>query len=179
MTRLTLNNLVAALDEFPPDYYDAIDVFADDLQEIEEWRRTGEVPASWRVLDATSTRFVTNINNRLFEVQVFEQAGVVRVRGMRDATPSGATVTTGAVLGSLAGTAIGAASSRKGDGWAPGLILGLLVGAAVGALATQPASAPAPRRVFTLRFDPATQEWVSYDGGLVPWMKSNLLTPAA
>ena len=53
-----------------------------------------------------------------------------------------------------------------------GLLLGLLIGAALA-----PGADPATRRIFALRFDPKTQEWRSYDGPLVRWMKNQLAHP--
>jgi len=68
------------------------------------------------------------------------------------------------------GAAVGAASTKKGQGWAKGLVLGMLAGGAVGAASTPSRS----RRVLTVRFDPITRAWAAYDGGLVTWLKSEL-----
>ena len=49
-----------------------------------------------------------------------------------------------------------------------GIVLGLLSGGPLGPGKTT-------RHVFTMRFDPETREWLGYDGGLLRWMKSELL----
>lgn len=178
MAELTIDNLVAALEQFPPHYH-AIDVFADDLREVTELRASGRLPESWRPLDREGRRFAASVRGHSYHIELFDREGVVRF-AREEVAPSAADSAAGALLGGLAGAAIGAASSRKGETWAPGLVLGLLVGAVVvGTGGTRSGDTPAVRRVFTLRFDPASHQWLSYDGGLVPWMKASLLTSAA
>lgn len=182
MAKLTLSDLLVALDKFAGRYH-AIDVFADDLREIDAWRTRGQAPEGWRLFDAENHRFLVDVGGRPLEVQLFDRMGVVRVARAEGAIAASMSPATGAlgggVAGGLAGAAIGAATSQKGEAWTPGLILGLLVGAAVGSLSAPPGATSPPRRVFTLSFDPKTGTWLSYDGGLVPWMKSTLLTSAA
>ncbi len=69
-----------------------------------------------------------------------------------------------------------AARRLRGEGAAhEHLILGLLVGGTLGKTKTT----DAPRRVFTMQFEPSLGQWRAYSGGLVPWMKENLLPRSA
>ncbi len=165
--QLKLPDLVLGLERFG-DRYSAIDVFADDLLEV----RSAQPVANLR--DLGGGRFAYQYDGKAYILEVFSDTGVVRLSrasGYVSAGP-GADATP-ALLTGLAGAAIGAALSKKGEGAAAGLILGLLAGAVMGG------SSQAPRRVFTLRFDPTTGQWRPYDGGLVPWMKENLLPRTA
>ncbi len=167
---LTLQDLVAGLDRFGSAYH-AIDVFADDVEEL----RAGAPIRGLQSLGVDGRRFVYSLpDGRSYELLVFPAEGVVRLA--RPSADAGTYAGEGAALGAVAGTAIGAASTRKGEGAAVGLLLGLLVGVAIGVSSSKE---PAPRRVFTLSFDPATREWQAYDGGLVPWMKEQLLPRSA
>lgn len=178
MAELTIQNIADGLVQFAPTYA-AIDVFANDVSEIVRWNTTGFPPAEWVPLDSAGTRFLVPVGGRFHLLEIFGSLGVVRLSVDTPPTPNTRTdIAAGATLGGAAGAAIASASSRKGDAWAAGLVLGLLVGAAVGGAIEASANAKPPRRVFTLRFDPTTYQWRAYDGGLVPWMKSNLL-PAA
>jgi hypothetical protein len=166
--QLKLPDLVLGLERFG-DRYAAIDVFADDLLEI----RSAESVAA--LVDMGGDRFTYWYQSKSYLLEVIREAGVVRLSRFPSASAA-APEAAPAVLAGLAGTAaIGAALSKKGEGAAFGLILGLLAGAVIGA---QQSSAP-PRRVFALRFDSATGQWRPYDGGLVPWMKENLLPQSA
>lgn len=156
--RLTLADLAAGLDSFG-DRYKELDVFADDVAEIEKLR-DGELPGGVAALDEKGRRFSYAHEEKTFILELSED-GIARLR--RPTRPP--EPTSAAVAGALAGAAIGSAATKKGDGWSTGLVLGLLAGAVLG-------SQKKPERVFTMRFDAETQDWVAYDGGLVPWMKS-------
>ena len=174
MDKLTLSHLAAGLAQFAQNY-SAIDVFADDLQEI-EGVRNGVVPATWHALDETGRRFFLMVDGKPHVLDIIDTLGVVRLAHHEAPQSSSDSAVVGAVVGGVAGAAITAATSKKGNAWAGGLMLGLLVGAYIGNKADdQPLP---PRRVFTMRFDASTKGWVAYDGGLVPWMKTHLL-PAA
>jgi hypothetical protein len=175
MPELTLGHLASALAAYPN--YNAIDVFADDLVELQQLKNTNTPPAGMTLIDATGDRYLVAINGRSHVLALDRQAGVAHL--VRTATASdqqGVGIAVGAVIGGAATAAIGAALTKKGEGWMPGLILGLLVGAAIGGAATQQPPQPSPRRVFTLRFNPNSQTWEAYDGGLVGWMKNELAT---
>lgn len=160
--QLTIHDLVRGLEQFGG-RYEALDVFADDLVEL----KTGQPVSGLRAADETGRRFVLSVGGKAYRLELFDE-GVVRLRK----TSEEAGVAGVAALGGGAGMAIGAAATtKKGEGAAAGLILGLLAGAIIGSATQQPA---APRRVFTLRFDPAVREWLAYDGALVGWMKQQL-----
>ncbi len=159
--RLTLADLAAGLDAFG-DRYKELDVFADDVAEIERLK-DGELPTGVAALDDAGQKFIYAQDGKTFVLELSED-GVARLRRpTRAPQPSG-----DAVAGALAGAAIGTAAVKKGDGWSTGLVLGLLAGAVLD-------SQQEPERVFTIRFASDAGEWVGYDGGLVPWMKSEFL----
>jgi hypothetical protein len=169
-SELSLTHLARALATYAN--YSAIDVFADDLRELRELSITGNLPAGIVPLDATGERFLATVEGRSYILGVDRQAGVARLARLPTPAPApvpGALV--GAAIGGATAAAIGAAMTKKGEGWVPGLVLGLLAGAAIGQAAT---AQQAPRRVFTLRFNPSTEAWEVYDGGLVGWMKHEL-----
>lgn len=125
--------------------------------------KDGELPAGVVALDDAGQKFIYAQDGKTFVLELSED-GVARLR-----RPTGAPQPTGAaVAGALAGAAIGTAATKKRDGWSTGLVLGFLAGAV-------PESQQEPDRVFTIRFDSDAGEWVGYDGGLVPWMKSEFL----
>lgn len=157
---LTLSNLVAALDEFPR--YHAIDVFADDLDEL----RQRPLPASFQPLDVQGRSFLVFHQGRGFQLDLFPEQGVARLsNGV--VPPEVAGAVGGAVAGGLVGAAIDAAGKLKGVGLLGGLVLGLLIGASLGGAADA-------RRVFALAYDRAAGQWKAYDGGLLRWMKDQL-----
>jgi hypothetical protein len=166
--KLKLSDLVLGLERFG-ERYGAIEVFADDLLEA----RSAEPIHGLRQLDKDGRSYrYDSATGGSYVIDVFEQTGVIRLSratppASRSSSDPGAIIAAG-----LAGAAVGAAASKKGQGAAAGLILGLLAGAALSGGAAQP---QAPQRVFALRFDPALGQWRAYDGGLVPWMKENLL----
>jgi hypothetical protein len=164
---LTVNNLVAALDQFPA--YHAIDVFADDLSEL---RQPIAASASMRQLDAQGRNYSVTHQGRSFKLEIFPEQGVARL--FRDGSSPTATGTaTGFLAGSLVGAAIDAANKQKGAGLLGGALLGLLVGASLGSAAGE------ARRVFALTYDPASSQWRAYDGGLLRWMKDQLAVNAS
>lgn len=171
--RLTIANLVAALDEFRPTY-GAVDVFANDVQELVSIVDSKELPPGIVSLNPNGTLFRVLHGARPFLLSVLGQ-GVVRF----EPAPGGAAApAAGAVALGALGAAVGAASAKKGDEWAAGL-LGVLVGAAIGAAAgaaVAPAGTTAPKWVFTVAFDPALGAWRAYHGPLTGWAKGALST---
>lgn len=156
---LSLSNLVAALDQFPR--YHAIDVFADDLGELQQ-----QPAGLFRPVDAQGRSFLVAHQGREFQLEIFPEQGVARLS--RNEVASGVPAAVGgAVIGGLVGAAIDAAGKQKGTGLLGGLLLGLLVGGALGA-------AGEARRVFALAYDHAAGQWRAYDGGLLRWMKDQL-----
>lgn len=166
---LTIEDLTRGLDLFGSRYH-AINVFADDIQELVGWRDSGSLPPAFVPLAASGQRFQIEIATRLYELELFPDHGVVCLSESKS-TPALRTVTeldTGVVTGTIA-----IAEQRKGSYWSEYLVLGLLVGAFLGEPA--PADSKSPRWVFTLSFDRVDQRWCAYDGGLVRWMKESLL----
>lgn len=170
--KLTIAELARGLEHFGAGRYNALDVFADDVDEVRASR--GGLPRHWRPL-GNDGAFEVPVDGTPYFVRVFREAGVVRLSREPEPVVSNS-APEGALFGALAGAAIGAAASKKGEGLVGGLLLGLLVGAALGG-ATE--VEPAPQRVFTMRFDPLSREWKTYNGGLVRWMKSELSGVAA
>lgn len=168
--RLTIPDLVKALEKFGQ-RYEAVDVFADDIEELEELKNNSEHPAL-SPLDQEGRQFVAGSGGERYKLTINE-SGVARFE--RYQGPLSGTMS-GSIIGGALGAAIAAATNTKGDAWAAGL-LGLLVGAGIGATVGVASSPPrgAPRWVFTLSFDPRTRQWRAYDGGLTPWVKEQLL----
>jgi len=168
--KLSIPDLVQGLESFRGKY-NALDVFADDVAELLSAAKEG-YPDGWSPLE--KGLFQVHVAGKPYYVRVFDDAGVVRVA--REPERVTGRVGTGGAVGALAGAAIVAATSKKGEGLVGGALLGLLVGAALGAAT---GSEPAPHRVFTMQFDPLSRQWKAYTGGLVRWMKSELSSIAA
>lgn len=157
--RLTLNNLVAALEQFPA-YY-AIDVFADDLGELQEH----PLSESLYPLDPQGRNFLVAKKSTNFKLEIFPEQGVARLS--KNGIPPATAAFRGGIANGLIGAAITAAGKQKA-GLLGGVLLGLLVGARLGGAAGD------ARRVFALAYDHASSEWRAYDGGLLRWMKDQL-----
>lgn len=170
--QIKLTDLVLGLERFG-DRYEAIDVFADDILEM----RSAQPVPGLQPMDSEGKRFrYTASSGKSYDVELFPEAGIVRLSRVKQPGAQGTEVNVaGVIAGAIAVAAIMSALSKKGEGAAAGLVLGLLAGAALGG-SMQP---NAPRRVFTLRFDPSLGQWRAYDGGLVPWMKEHLLPRSA
>lgn len=160
--RLTIDDLVHGLDTAPAAYH-ALDVFADDVEEAQ----TRKSIPGLRPLDSTGLRYALERGSKTYELQAFPTEGVLRLSRPAPQNASQAAVT-GALFGAALGS-VAAARGKKGEAAALGALLGLLVGGPLFG------GADAPRRVFTMKFDRATGEWQAYDGGLVRWMKRELL----
>ena len=167
MPRLTFEEMASGLERFK-DRYHALDVFADDVQELVEWNETKRAPFGLVPVMGQKNSFYLKQNNQDYRLELFDD-GVARFSRWKEQIPMAGQVAAGA----LVGAAIGAAVTKKGDGWLPGLFLGVLFGSAINA--KDPSS---PKRVFSLKFDPQTRRWTVYDGGLVQWLKSNLVAEA-
>ena len=161
MPKLTLDDLVAGLLQFA-DKYLALDVFITDVTDLQNGAPTG-------VTSKGDGSYDFERQGRTFNLRLFPAAGVARLMEIQSGSAAPA------VVAGAAGAAAGAAISKRGEelgGAAIGMLVGLLVGAALG----EP-SPSAPRRVFAVRFDPVARRWVTYDGGLVSWMKERLAPP--
>lgn len=161
MPRLSFRDLQNALGQFSA-RYDAVEVFADDVEEIGELARGG-APAGVHRTSPDGRTLLVAIDGSHFRATLDIAGGMLRFS--REPTPP--KVLELGSLGAVAGATLAAATSKKGDAWVAGLIVGLLAGATI-AVATTPTP---PRRVFTMQFDPDTRQWLAYDGGLVPWLK--------
>jgi len=178
MSHLTLPDLVQALERHPERHH-AFDVFADDVRELRALRDTGALPPGWLPLDEGGRRFAAQHEGHAYEVELFPRSGVVRLQRAPETAPQEGVLATGALARDIAGAAIDEANERKGDWWMPELVLGLLVGDRVGAAETPEGVRALPRRVFPLHYDLTDKAWVYYGGGLMPWMKTQLLDTAA
>ena len=171
---LGLDDLVTALEMFGTRYH-AVDVFANDLREVSAILRH-RLPAGVIRAGKFWRRFFIKRNGKNYVLDLIWGTGVARLARKETAPEQGSLPSRGAttVAGGFAGAAIAAAASKKGSAWPAGLLLGLLVGNALEKHSTTASQQVVPRYVFTLRFDPDSQEWHAYDGGLTDWMKSAL-----
>lgn len=159
---LTLPDLAAGLDDLGDRYY-ALGVFADDVVEVQQLER-GDVPSGLASLDPEGHRFAYVHQGTTLVLEVGRD-GVVQLRRPADSLSASHF---GPTSNSHAAEAIRTAQIKKGRGWPFGLVLGLLSGGPLG-------PSKITRHVFTMRFEPETREWLGYDGGLLRWMKSELL----
>lgn len=158
MNRITFRSLADLLKRFSR--YSAVQVFASDVEEILEAEATKRWPQGVRQLEPAS-KFSVEIDGVPYTFQFFDDGVVQFSRFAAQPTSSNE-----ALVGALVGGAIGAANSKKGDGLLAGALLGLLVGKIL-----EPTRQP--ERVFTVRYDAGSRDWVAYDGGLVNWLKTN------
>lgn len=160
---LKLADLVPGLEYFGERYV-ALGIFADDIEELLENKGVQGL----EMLDEDGLRFRFAAGSKSYDLALFPEAGVARLSRAGDVKLRAQAE---AVPGKKAEEAITAARRKKGAAAGKGLLLGLLEGKQM------PSGA---WRVFTLAFDPTQREWQAYSGGLVQWMKRNLLiTPAA
>lgn len=180
MDKLSVSDLAAGLEELG-DRYQALDVFAKDVADIERLQRgevvTNLVPARDQTQSGQEFPvFSFAHGDKRYRLRIFPTHGVVRVtRETPDIRPE---VALGAAIGAAAGGAAGIAladeSVDREFAALAGTILGLLIGAAIGG---KVAGTNPPRHVFALRFDPESKTWRAYDGGLLRWMKERLAPP--
>jgi hypothetical protein len=164
-------DLVLGVERFG-EHYEAIGVFADDLLEM----RSAAPVSRLQPLDPEGRRFrYTTEAGKAYVVEVFPDAGIVRLSRSTESAPSQESAPEASLAGPLAETAVAVALSKKGESASVAPVLGLLAGATLRGM-SQP---NAPRHIFTLRFDPSIGEWRAYDGGLVRWMKQELLPNVA
>lgn len=162
--RLTLKELIKGLDTFG-DGYHAFAVFADDVQEL---RVRAPLPGLGAV-DAEGRRFRLAAGGKSYDVELLPERGaVVIARPPAEPAPSAEP----ASFGESAELAIVAAQRGKGQVAAP--MLGLLLGSVI-----FDGLQPVARKVVTMKFDPEVGEWQVYDGGLVRWLKKQLIVPLA
>lgn len=158
MSRIHFRDLAALLKRFPR--YSAVEVFASDIQEVLDAEASKRWPEGVKQLE-TSSAFSVDVDGAPYRFEILPN-GVVRF----SKAGSPATASNAALVGALVGGAIGASNSKKGDGAIAGMLLGLLVGKMLEPRSTD--------RVFTVRFDGESRDWVAYDGGLVNWLKTNM-----
>ncbi|MFO0661462.1 MAG: hypothetical protein U0165_16765 [Polyangiaceae bacterium] len=169
MNRVELIDLVEALEWFD-DRYQAMVVFADDLAPLERLHVRATTLTDEHILPTEpSGSFHVDERGAPYTLEVIAQQGTTRLTRSEHATRQG----TGSETRSLEviDAAIACAVSKKGV--ASGVLLGVLVGPSLnGNLSPKPGE---PRRVFTLSFDASQRRWEPYDGGLMAWMKRELV----
>ena len=157
-TRISLKRLALALDRYDGKY-DAFEVFADDIEELHALGRDEPLPEELRA-KAHGKDLSFSVAGKRFRLTLSENSAIAKIT--RDAAaPDGPSDF--AVLGGIVGSAIGLASSSKGEGWVPGMILGLLAGHLVGEARKE--------RSVTVRYDPQKQEWRAYGGPMSQWLR--------
>jgi hypothetical protein len=158
-TQLSIDDLVRGLEHFG-ERYEAIDVFARDIKEVGHAlmeRRFGEL----RPVQGEAA-FVFDRLGRTYKLR-FHPSGIARLTRASKETPGSAG--SQAVAG-LLGAAFGATAL---DDALPAAVLGFLVGATLGN------AVDAPRRVFTMRYDPQLEAWRAYDGPLAKRLRETRL----
>ncbi len=166
----TLLDVVRVLDEYQG-RYEALDAFADDIDEL---RLPNLVPIVQEIPNAPRPTAEAWIAGRRLRLEMFEPQGIARFRLMPEGPPPQNPIGFAAALGGALGGTLGAATAKK-EGLLTGVALGMLVGGLVGA-----ALAP-PDRALALQFDPVSASWRLYDGPLRAWAKRTLIpaSPAA
>lgn len=151
---LTFDDLIRGLESFPK--YQALDVFANSVYEF----CVGAPVAGLAKISERS--YQVTRGDKTFLLEIFPERNVLRVRHV--AKPA-------LVVAAATGAAIGAKISDDSLlGALAGGLFGLLIGGAVAG------SAGGATRIFTLKFEPESRQWLAYDGGLVPWVKEQLGT---
>jgi hypothetical protein len=176
---LKLMDLVFGLEYFESkDRYTSFNVFADDV--LETWAY-GPVKGL-EALDHAGLRFRFTVPEgnvhagERYDLVILPEWGILRAsRATPHDVADPASSAPGGLSGEQAEIARLEAQRRRGEGASESPILGLLVGTTL----KGSAMLDAPRHVFTLRFDGSVGQWKAYDGGLVPWMKENLLARSA
>jgi hypothetical protein len=170
---LNIMEITVGLAQFGERYH-AIDLFADDVQEVEQLR-SGEFPAGLTPIDPEGRRFHIQLGEKNpHQLEIYPDTGRTRVMHGFARTENENDFNLDSAhgySGDIAQTAIKTALLRKGNCWPSGLVLALLNGHAIGA---GPQSA---RRVCAISFDPKRRNWNAYDGGLLRWMKNELTFP--
>lgn len=157
--QLSLDDLVRGLEHFGA-RYEALDVFARDIREIGRAlmeRKVGEL----RPVDGEPA-FVFDRNGRMYKLR-FHPSGIARLTRAKHEM-LGLTEDRGA-----RGVLVAAFGATVFDKALPAAILGFLVGAALGD------ATDAPRRVFTMSYDPATEAWGAHDGSLARLLREKRL----
>lgn len=148
--QLSLDDLVRGLEYFG-ERYEALDVMARDIRDVGRAlleQKPGEVR-----LASGEPAFVFMRGGRAYQLR-FHPSGIARVTRAKNGAIG---VPDTRVARSLLGAALEATVLNHS---LPSAILGFLVGDVLG-------SGPdAPRRVFTMSFEPQTGEWQAYDGPL-------------
>lgn len=161
-----LDDLVTGLDEWKGRYF-ALDVFADDVAELQE----PEPLKNLTPLGGEPPRFEFQREGITYHLVLFHEQGVLRIeRAKPDAATRMARVAPTGQAGAVIGAAVQAATKKKGAAAQLGLLLGLVVGATVDG-----DRSAEPQRLFALRFDTRSRTWRMYNGGLLEWVRRELL----
>lgn len=163
--RLKLDDLVRGLERFR-DRYQAFGVFADDLAQLDEAAPIQGLKA----IDPAGRKYRWTTEAGSYELRLSPEEGVVH---LHRATAREVQAEAAAFDAAVARAAIKAATDKKGGGAGRGPLLGLLIGK------MPEGTAGLPDRIFTMEFDPQAGEWRAYDGGLVRWMKQELIPRTA
>ena len=156
--------MVQVLEEYQG-RYEALDAFADDIDEL-KWPHLS--PPVQAVPNAPRPTAEVWVGDRKLRIELFEPQGIARFRVVPQQPPPQDTIGIAAALGGALGGAVGAASLKK-EGLLTGVALGMLVGGLIGA-----ALAP-PDRALALQFDSVSGSWRLYDGPLRAWAKRSLI----
>lgn len=148
--QLSLDDLVRGLEHFG-ERYEALDVFARDITELGRAlleQRFGELrPVQGELA------FLFDRAGRTYKLR-FHPSGIARLTRAKNEQLG---LTENQVAMGLLGAALGATVLDKS---LPSAVLGFLVGATLGD------ATDAPKRVFTMSYDPQTEDWRAYDGPL-------------
>jgi hypothetical protein len=153
--QLSLDDLVRGLEHFGA-RYKALDVFARDIKELVRAAREDRLGDLHPVQGEPA--FVFERGGHRYKLR-FHPLGIARLTRAKDEPPGPADppVAQGLLAPHFGATAL--------DNALPAAVLGFLVGDTLGD------AADAPRRVFTMTFDPISGEWHAYGGPLAKLLR--------
>lgn len=157
MNRISLTTFARALERYG-DRYDALEVFADDVEELHLLRRGEPLEAALDPkMDGKDLLF--NVEGKRYRLALTEKSAIARITR---ATGAPGQPMDNKMLGGLIGSAIGLAASAKGEGWLPGLIVGVLAGHVLD---------QRKERTITVQYDPQTHQWGAFGGPMSQWLR--------
>ena len=157
---LSVVQLARALERYG-NKYDVFDVFADDVEEL---YTLGDGEDLDPALNARpeGNGLLFSADGKRYRLVLMERSGMARITRVSPASDRSNQPGDTKILGRLIASAVGLATSAKGEGWLPRLFIGVLTGRANG----QP-----DERTVTVRYDAASRQWRAYGGPMSQWLR--------